>query len=91
MENLVFTKQDSGYVAEFTATGDFNLHIEKKEKGGVFFYQKSIYDGEYVPIKDIKFDKYDFYLDTDFSALVYPKYIKIVSNAIPEVAVVTFA
>ena len=91
MEHLTFLNQGGAYVAEFVATTNFNLHIEKTDGGGLFFYQKSIYDGNYAPIKGIEFGKHDYCLDEDFSGVVYPKYIKIVSNTMPEVAVVTFA
>ena len=67
------------------------MHIEKSDGGGLFFYQKTSGADKYAPIKDIKFGKFEYVLDQDFSAAVYPKDIKIVSNSLPEVAVVTFA
>lgn len=76
---LSFRKENNKHVATFEAVSDFNLHIEKAKKGVVNFYQKSTADGEYDRIKDIKFEYDDLVLDVDFSALIYPKYIKIVS------------
>lgn len=88
---LSFNKEHDKYVATFEATSDFNLHIEKAKKGVVNFYQKSIQDGEYDRIKDVKFEYDDLVLDVDFSALVYPKYIKIVAYVDITQAVVTSA
>ena len=65
---LTFTKQGTKYVAEFTATSDFNLHIEKTGGGKVTFFQRSTPNGEYAPINDVKFYPFDFYFDTDFIA-----------------------
>lgn len=87
---LSFNKEHDKYVATFEATSDFNLHLEKVKKGVVNFYQKSIKDGEYDRFKDLKFDYDDLVLDADCTALVYPKYIKIIAYTDISKAVVTF-
>jgi hypothetical protein len=87
---LSFNKEHDKYVATFEAASDFNLHIEKGQKGVVNFYQKSIKDGEYDRFKDLKFDYDDLVLDADCTALIYPKYIKIVSYTDISKAEVTF-
>lgn len=88
---LEFVKEGTMSVATFEATSDFNLHIEKAKEGAVNFYQTSSADGEYDLIKGLKFDYNDLVLDTDCTALVYPKYIKIVAYVDIAKAVVTFA
>lgn len=88
---LEFVKEGTISVATFEATGDFNLHIEKAKEGAINFYQTSSADSEYDLIKGLKFDYNDLVLDTDCTALVYPKYIKIVAYVDITKAVVTFA
>lgn len=88
---LEFVKEGTISVATFEATGDFNLHIEKAKEGAVNFYQTPSVDGEYDLIKGLKFDYNDLVLDTDCTALVYPKYIKIVAYVDIAKAIVTFA
>lgn len=81
---LKFTKdaQSGNWVSEYEAKAVFNLHIEGAKK--LMFYQRtagSRYDeieGEY------KDGAYSF--DYDFNALVYPKFIKIVSEVEPTYA-----
>lgn len=78
----VQVKQENGvYVAEFTATQDFNIHVEKVSAAPTYIYQRSTDSGKYASL-----DYYGNYLhnqviDTDFSAIVYPKHIRIVSEA----------
>lgn len=81
---LKFTKdaQSGNWVSEYEAKAVFNLHIEGAKK--LRLYQRtagSRYDeieGEY------KDGAYSF--DYDFNALVYPKFIKIVSETEPTYA-----
>ena len=87
---LSFRKENNKHVATFEAVSDFNLHLEKGSKGVVNFYQTSSVDGEYDRIKDIKFEHDDLVLDVDFSALIYPKYIKIIAYTDIAKAVVTY-
>lgn len=89
--DLQFTKQGDKYVAEFSATSDFNLHLEKPQGGDVKFFQSSVEGAKPAPIRGVKFYKFDLFLDEDFTSLVYPKYIRIESEVEPTMAVVTFA
>lgn len=75
-----FEKVGNQYVAEFEVTADFNLHIEREENGVIEVHQRGSEEG-----------KYDFawgtgvngrkVVDYDFGALVYPKFIKVVSGS----------
>lgn len=81
--NLEFEKKDN-WEAEFEATADFNLHIEGVPEGQVRIYQRGTSDGEYAYVREATpypsfADVYDF----DFSALVYPKWIKVVCGNKP--------
>lgn len=77
---IIFEKVGNQYVAEFQAPSDFNLHIEREEIGVLEVHQRGSEEG-----------KYDFawstgvsgrkVVDYDFGALVYPKYIKVVSGS----------
>ena len=85
---LTFEKVGNQYVAEFQATNDFNLHIEREEIGVLEVHQRGSEEG-----------KYDFawstgvngrkVVDYDFGALVYPKWIKVVSSSEVSKAFVT--
>lgn len=71
-------QEGKNYVAEFTATQDFNLHMEKESQGNTYLYQRTTDSGEYASL-----DYYGNYLgnqvvDADFSALIYPKHIRVV-------------
>ena len=81
---------ESAWEAEFQVTGDFNLHVERVRGGLFLVYQRTTESGDYGLVDD--FGKKDGVacIDYDFSALVYPKWIKIVSKSKPSVAVVTF-
>ena len=77
---LTFEKVGNQYVAEFQAPSDFNLHIEREEIGVLEVHQRGSEEG-----------KYDFawsagingrkVVDYDFGALVYPKWIKVISGS----------
>lgn len=91
---LNFTKnQDSGaWVAEFEATSDFNLHIEGVVEGNVRVYQRGTADGEYAYVREATpYPSFSNVYDFDFSALVYPKWIKVVCPVKPSKAEVMFA
>lgn len=75
---LQFTKKDMSYVAEFTATGDFNLHMESGAPIQAVIYQKSVSEGKYAVAAAL--NGVGSILDTDVCAAVYPKYIRIESN-----------
>ena len=75
-----FEKVGNQYVAEFKATADFNLHIERVGQGTLEVYRRGTAEGEYdfawsagIGARKV--------IDYDFGALVYPKYIKVVSGS----------
>lgn len=85
---LNFSKTGNVWAAEFVAEGDFNVHIEKAE-GFTSFYQRTA-GGKYGYVRDLGNLSGDETIDFDFTALVYPKDIKIVCANKPVVGVVTF-
>ena len=87
---LDFQKNGQKYVATFEVNSDFNLHIEKK-RGEMYIYQKSTPIGEYDSVSMPLISQLDEVFDSDFTALVYPKYIKIVCTTEPTMAIVTMA
>lgn len=88
---LTFTKNEKAgtYVAEFEATADFNLHIERTKGGRIFFYQRTAGTG-YAHVDNVPWQDGKDSIDLDFTALIYPKFIKVVSEVEPSLAVVTF-
>lgn len=80
----------AAYESEFQVTGDFNIHIERKEGGRFLLYQRGIGSGEYAFVDEIGNQDHKAVIDLDMSALVYPKYIKVVSESEPTLGVVTF-
>lgn len=88
---ITFSKSGEVYVAEFSVTGDFNLHIEGVTAGDVQVFQRGTTSGSYARVKSVNPYSYEKVYDYDFSAVVYPKYIKIVSEVEPTLAVVTSA
>lgn len=87
---LTFSKSGEVYVAEFSATGDFNLHIEGVTAGDVQVFQRGTASGSYARVKSVNPYSYENVYDYDFSAAVYPKYIRVVCPANPTSATVTF-
>lgn len=88
--DLTFNKDGGSFVAEFVTTADFNLHIEKS--GGDFrIMQKTVENGLYDYIDGLYIPAGNPVIDYDFVASIYPKYIKIVSEVEPTLAVVTSA
>ena len=77
---LIFTKEQGIYVAEFEATNDFNIHLERKDVGILNILQSTIADGEYDLVSAHN-NIQDRVFDCDFTAMIYPKYIKIVSGS----------
>ena len=86
---LNFVKDGNQYVAEFMATADFNLHIERNERGFLIFNQRTTASGKYDRIKGTSFNDGDPVVDVDFVGSIYPKYIQVVSKVMPTMAVVT--
>lgn len=88
---LVFNKVQSTWVAEFEATADFNLHLEGVKRGDIMVYQRGSATGQYAQVNDVKADSSYTTYDCDYTALVYPKYIKVSCRTQPSMGVVTFA
>lgn len=87
--NLTFNKINDVFVSEFSVTSDFNLHIERSKGGSFTIFQRSSDGGNYGEVYyQEKLDKIKV-IDYDFSALIYPKYIKIVSESEPTYAAIT--
>lgn len=76
---LKFTKEHGGWVSEFEATADFNLHVEGVYEGNVSIYQRGTAGGGYAFVKDSRpAPSAGTVYDYDFTSLVYPKFIKVV-------------
>ena len=83
---LKFNKNGDAWVAEFEATDKFNLHMEGLLLGSFSILQRTA-GGKYTHVRDIPtYPRFDKVFDYDFNALVYPKYIKIVSETEPTYA-----
>lgn len=84
---ITFTKNDKlfgkegAYVSEFQITSDFNLHIERVAGGRFLIYQKSVADGQYDIVDGVDVYRHKDTIDIDMTALVYPKYIRVVSES----------
>lgn len=90
MEVLEFIKKENEYVAEFKATSDFNLHIERSIGGRLSVRQKTVENGEYSEAFSTGRVAEAKIFDYDFTAVVYPKWIQISSVSPVEYGVVTF-
>lgn len=86
---LQFTKVGGRYEAEFEATGDFNLHCERKGAGNFKLYQKGTPKGQYATESSYADHNAEAVVDKDFSMLIYPKFIKVVSEREPIQGIVT--
>lgn len=86
---LQFKKVGKRWVAEFEATGNFNLNIERVEPSKIKIYQKGSEEGEYASSASWEINYAPSVVDNDFSALIYPKFIKVVSESEPIQAIVT--
>lgn len=88
---MEFVKKNGMYEAEFEVTADFNLHIERKAGGRFLIYQKSVADGQYAIVDNIGYHDHKDVIDLDMTALVYPKFVKVVSESEVTMGVVTYA
>lgn len=85
--NFIKNEATRYWECEFEATADFNLHIEGVPEGKVWIYQRTTASGEHAYIKEATpypslVDVYDF----DFTALIYPKFVKVVCGTEPTYA-----
>lgn len=91
MAELNFTENEGKYIAEVKVTADFNLHIEREGSGFLNVSVRTTEDGAYDSVKGASFNYVDPVVDCDFTGVIYPKYIKIVSKVQPTKAVITSA
>ena len=89
--NLNFIKIKDRWVAEFKTSGPFNLHIEGVVEGNVSLFHKTIENGNYAYLRGSTPSPASFskVYDADFTALVYPKFIKVTCATEPKTATVT--
>ena len=90
---LVFSKTANGsWSSEFEATADFNMHLEGVVEGNVRVSQRGTSEGSYADVRGATpYPSFSNVYDMDFSAIIYPKWIKVVCPNEPTMAVVTFA
>ena len=78
---LIFNKTNQNvYEAVFEAPADFNLHIERKSTGSLIVKQGISADGEFADAANFGLNAGKI-INSDFAALVYPKFIKVVSGS----------
>ena len=81
--------KDAAWVSEFEVTSDFNLHVERISGGRFLVYQKTVKDGKYAICDGLGRQDHKDTIDITLWDLVYPKYIKVVSEAEVTYAAVT--
>ncbi len=88
---LNFTKDGKNFVAEFEASAEFNLHIERSKSGDIRMYQRTTPSGGFALVEGFQLSsKWQEVIDTDtIGGMVYPKTIRIVSEVEPTYAEVT--
>lgn len=78
---LNFKNKGGAYEAQVKVEGDFNIHVERPKTSLLKIYQKSSEEGQYASESSWGSSKEPKVIDEDFSMLVYPKVVKIVSGA----------
>lgn len=78
------------YEVEFEASSDFNINIERPSDGYFLIFQKSTPNGKYTEVNNVYDLESKTIIDIDFVGAVYPKWIKVVSEVEPTMAVVNF-
>lgn len=87
---IQFNNINDEFISEFEVTSDFNLHIEGVPQHNIRIYQRGASSGGYAYVKgSTPSPSAGNVYDYDFSALIYPKYIKVVCSTEPTMAVVT--
>ena len=79
--NLEFKKNSSVWYAEFQVNSDFNIHLERDNYGRVNILQRTTSEGNFEPVVlpgNLAYNA-GTTIDCDFSALVYPKTIRVES------------
>lgn len=86
---LTFNKVNNKYIATFTATSNFNIHIE--QTGGIVeLYYTSVEDAKPKYLKALNNSKDEKVIDVDCEVLVFPKYVTLESSVLPTKAIVTY-
>lgn len=81
MATLSFTQTAEGYwSASATVNGDFALHLERAASGTISINISSVAG---AADQEKYITQSGFVYDQDFQALVYPKYVRIVSESQP--------
>jgi hypothetical protein len=89
--DLNFRNEENKWVAEFQATSNFNLHIERTGLGSIVVSQRGTDNGEYdTAFIETRYEGQRVF-DCDFGALVFPKWIKVISGSEVIKGVVTFS
>lgn len=89
---LTFNKvSESQWEATFEASSDFNIHLERNNKGSITIAQRTAASGLFAPAFNIDSHQSSPVFDFDFGALVYPKWIKVISSSEVIKGEVTFA
>lgn len=78
---FVETIEGKEWEAEFEAPSDFNLHLERVHGGSLVVSQRGTTSGEYAAAFAKGMYEGQAVIDYDFGALVYPKWIKVVSGS----------
>lgn len=76
--------------ATFTASADFNLHLERPTAGLLVAQQRTTEAGEYANVSEFNGQDFKNVIDATFIHDGFPKSIKILSENQPTMAVVTF-
>lgn len=87
--NVKFQKEGLQWVAEFQVTADFNLHLEREGTGSLRIMQSTVSGGMYDRVKGGSFNYNDLVVDIDFTSVIYPKFIQVISMSEPTLAEVT--
>lgn len=90
MATLTFNQVGDKYVAEFEATSDFAIHIERNESGFLYMEQRSTSTGEYAATAEASFNYEARVIDTVIRGVIIPMHIRIKSKVMPTMAVVTY-
>lgn len=81
--NLEFKKNSSVWYAEFQVNSDFNIHLERDNYGRVSILQRTTNEGNFGSVVlpgSLAYNAGDDYRLL-FSALVYPKTIRVESDS----------
>ena len=90
---LEFTQTEKGsFESRFVATGNFNLHIESEEPWFLTLSQKGTPNENASYCTTLVKNSYEVgpVFDSDFGALLYPKWIEVELDRLPTLAEVTF-